>query len=346
MNSSEIAKLAHVSRTTVSRVLNGHGNVSEKTRARVEAVIHANNYFPDAAARNLVGKQNRVLGLFIVDLAAKQDSYTISRSHFFYDYIAYAIDIANRHGYNLMVTVVQEDNLEDIDRLFQSRTISGGILTGDHLDQDTLARFAAQGYKLVLYNQIRRSPAPSIISVNYDNYTCGYLAGQALVRHGHTRIAHVTGEMNKISVQDRLAGLEAALTEAGLSLDREHYLVHGAFNRRTGGFQATQTLLRNNQNHLPTAICAGSATMLMGAFEAIREAGLRIPEDISLIGIDEADAAVYTSPPLSVVATSCEEIAKTTVSHLITLVEKNTLPQREYIISDAALTLRSSIASL
>ena len=87
MNSSEIAKLAHVSRTTVSRVLNGHSNVSEETRQRIEAVIREHNYFPDAAARNLVGKQNKVLGLFIIDLAATQDEYTISRSQFFYDLV-------------------------------------------------------------------------------------------------------------------------------------------------------------------------------------------------------------------------------------------------------------------
>ena len=135
MNSSEIAKLAHVSRTTVSRVLNGHANVSDATRRRVEAVIRQHNYFPDAAARNLVGKQSKVLGLFIIDLAANHDAYTISRSQFFYDYIAYAIDITNRHGYNLLTTIVHADNMDDVDRLFQSRSISGGILMGDHLDR-------------------------------------------------------------------------------------------------------------------------------------------------------------------------------------------------------------------
>ena len=188
MNSSEIAKLAHVSRTTVSRVLNGHTNVSPETRERIEAVIREHNYFPDAAARNLVGKQNKVLGLFIIDLAATQDEYTISRSQFFYDYIAYAIDVANRHGYNLLTTVLHADNMQDIDRLFQSRTITGGILMGDHLDQTDLARFSARGYKLVLYNQVRRSPSPNILVVNYDNFKCGRLAGEALVERGHTRI--------------------------------------------------------------------------------------------------------------------------------------------------------------
>ena len=91
MNTDEIAKLAHVSRTTVSRVLNGHPNVSEKTRRHVEQVIQEHHFFPDAAARNLVGKQNQVLGLFIIDIGASQNEYTISQSQFFYDYIAWPL---------------------------------------------------------------------------------------------------------------------------------------------------------------------------------------------------------------------------------------------------------------
>ncbi|WP_295581236.1 LacI family DNA-binding transcriptional regulator [uncultured Oscillibacter sp.] len=345
MNSFEIAKLAHVSRTTVSRVLNGHSNVSEETRRRVEAVIREHNYFPDAAARNLAGKQNKVLGLFIIDLAANQDAYTISRSQFFYDYIAYAIDIASRHGYNLLTHIVHMDNMEDIDRLFQSRTITGGIIMGDHLDQTVLARFSARGYKLVLYNQIRRSPSSNILVVNYDNFKCGRLAGEELVRRGHVKIAHVTGEPNKLSVQDRLEGFEAALTAAGIPFDRERNLEYGAFNRRAGGYNATQRLLRRSWEDLPTALCAGSATMLMGTFEAIRDLGLRIPEDISLIGIDEVDTALYTTPPLSLVSTSCEEIAKVTVARLIELAEEGRVDTYDYVIPDVRLVLRESIRS-
>ena len=346
VKSSEIAKLAHVSRTTVSRVLNGHSNVSEETRQRIEAVIREHNYFPDAAARNLVGKQNKVLGLFIIDLAATQDEYTISRSQFFYDYIAYAIDIANRHGYNLLTTIIHEDNMQDIDRLFQNRTITGGILMGDHLEQNDLARFASRGYKMALYNQVRCSPAPNILSVNYDNFLCGKMAGEELVRHGHTRIVHVTGEPNKLSVQDRLDGFESALTAAGIAFDREHQLEYGAFNRRSGGYKATQRLLQRCWEDLPTALCAGSATMLMGTFEAIHDLGLRIPDDISLIGIDNVDTAIYTTPSLSLVSTSCEEIAMVTVARLIELVENGSVTPIDFVIHDVTLERRNSIRQL
>ena len=183
--------------------------------------------------------------------------------------------------------------MQDIDRLFQNRTITGGILMGDHLEQNNLARFASRGYKMVLYNQVRCSPAPNILLGELRQLLCGKMAGEELVRHGHTRIVHVTGEPNKLSVQDRLDGFETALTAAGIAFDREHQLEYGAFNRRSGGYKATQRLLQRNWEDLPTALCAGSATMLMGTFEAIHDLGLRIPDDISLIGIDNVDTAIY-----------------------------------------------------
>ena len=219
-------------------------------------------------------------------------------------------------------------------------------LIGNSLGQNTLAPVSASGYKLVIYNQIRRSPSSNILVVNYDNFKCGRLAGEELVRQGHTKIAHVTGEPNKLSVQDRLEGFQAALTAAGIPFDRSRYLEYGAFNRRSGGYEATMRLLERNQDDLPTALCAGSATMLMGTFEAIRDLGLRIPEDISLIGIDNVDTAIYTTPPLSIVSTSCEEIAKLTVAHLIELVEQGSSSCNDFVIPDVTLELRSSIRTI
>ena len=345
MNSTEIAKLANVSRSTVSRVLNNHPNVSARTRERIETIIQEQNYVPDAAARNLVGKQNKILGLFIIDVADDYDEYTICRSPFFYDYIAYSIDIANRHGYNQLITVVRKENIDDIDRLFRSKSISGGILVGDHLDSAILQDLVGQGYKMVLYNQIEKSCAPNVVVVNYDNFKCGRLAGEELVRRGHTRIAHVTGERDKLSVNERQRGLRAALNSAGLELD-ETYIENGCFNRVSGGYEAAKRLLRRNRDNLPTAICVGSASMMMGVFQAIKDMGLRVPEDISLISIDGQDLYKYMTPALSEVTTSCEKVAKVTVTRLVELLERGRLEYRDYEISDAELTQRESVLTL
>ena len=119
MNSAEIAKLANVSRATVSRVLNGHSNVSASTREKIERIMREHNYFPDEAARKLAGKSNQMIALFVIDFSSKPGEYTLTRSPFFYEFAGYAIDIANMHGYNLVTTIIHQENLSDIDRLYK-----------------------------------------------------------------------------------------------------------------------------------------------------------------------------------------------------------------------------------
>ena len=131
-----------------------------------------------------------------------------------------------------------------------------------------------------------------------------------------------------------------------MAFDREHQLDYGALNRRSGGYKATQRLLQRCWEDLPTALCAGSATMLMGTFEAIHDLGLRIPDDISLIGIDNVDTAIYTTPSLSLVSTSCEEIAMVTVARLIELVENGSVTPIDFVIHDVTLERRNSIRQL
>ena len=125
--------------------------------------MREHNYFPDEAARKLAGKSNQMIALFVIDFSSKPGEYTLTRSPFFYEFAGYAIDIANMHGYNLVTTIIHQENLSDIDRLFQSKSIAGGIIMGDILEQSFLANLSAQGYKLVLFHQIRHSPSPNIV---------------------------------------------------------------------------------------------------------------------------------------------------------------------------------------
>ena len=214
---------------------------------------------------------------------------------------------------------------------------------GDHVDQSVLARLAVHEYKLVLYNQVRRSPAPNIITVNNDNFRCGRLAGEALVNQGHRRIGLITGEINKITVQDRLDGFETALTCAGIPFDREKYLEHGAFNRRSGGYDAAMTLPQRNKDNLPTALCAASASMLMGRFSAICDCGLRVPEDISS---SASTRWIWPCTPRRRCLSwlhPANPPPKETVQRLIELVEIGNASQRDYVIPDVELYMRESV---
>ena len=346
MNSAEIAKLANVSRATVSRVLNGHSNVSASTKEKIERIMREHNYFPDEAARKLAGKSNQMIALFVIDFSSKPGEYTVTRSPFFSEFAGYAIDIANIHGYNLVTTIIHKENLSDIDRLFQSKSIAGGIIMGDILDQGFLANLSSQGYKLVLCHQIRHSPSPNILVVGLDNYKCGRLAGEELIRNGHTRIAHITGERHRIAVQDRLEGFINALTAAGLSFDKEHYLEYGEFYCNHSDYEATLRLLQRNLYCLPTAIFISSVLMQVGVMKALRDFGLRVPADISLICLDEVSADIYTDPPISVVSFSNEKYAKLAVTKLIELINCGSLPIHDYTISDCNVIRRESILDI
>mgnify|MGYP004471768653 CR=1 FL=1 len=129
--------------------------------------------------------------------------------------------------------------------------------------------------------------------------------------------------INKITVQDRLDGFETALTSAGMPFDREKDLEHGAFNRRAGGYDATMTLLQRNKDDLPTALCAASASMLMGAFAAIRDYGLRVPEDVSVMGVDGLPLSSFLVPRLATVRQTVSMLAKRSVEILLGNIERS-----------------------
>ncbi len=346
MNSSEIAKLAQVSRATVSHVLNGHPNVSAKTRAKVEAVMREHNYFPNEAARKLVGKNSRFFALFLIDFSSKPNEYTIMRSPFFHEFVGYAIDIANKHHYHLVTTVIRQDNLNDIDQLFQSGSIAGGIILGDILSQKMLAHIASCGYKLALCHQVRRSPAPNILVINQDNYKFGQIAAEAFLAKGHTRLAHITGESYRVAVQDRLEGFVHALTARGIPFDGEHYLTYGEFYPSNSAYETAYRFLERNRDRLPTGIFLASAMMRMGAVQAILDFGLRIPEDISLIVLDDANVEQASHAPISAVTASPGRYAMLAIEKLIELVEDRPLPAREFMIPDCELVSRGSVRDL
>ena len=139
MNSSDIAKLAGVSRSTVSRILNGYDDISYETRKKVEAIIKEYNYIPNSYGRGLAGKANRIIGLFIVDVDNwSEDNLVLSRSEVFSDFTAYASDIAHNLNYNILISIIDQKNYDDLPRLFLDKSICAGLIIGDTYDQETI----------------------------------------------------------------------------------------------------------------------------------------------------------------------------------------------------------------
>jgi LacI family transcriptional regulator len=344
MNSSDIAKLAGVSRSTVTRVLNNYDDIPEKTRRKVQAVIQKYGYVPNVAGQNLAGKRNRVIGVFIIDLY-NDDDFTICRSTVFYDYIAYAVDIAKRLGYNLLLSIVDSRNIGEVQRLLMNKSVEGGIIICDTFDQEVIDFLAGQGCKLCLHNQRERSDSPNIVNVNSDMMMGAYLATKELLDKGHRKVAHATDTFQKYTVAQCYNGLIQALNEYGLDFEKK-YLGFGAFHREEGGYKAVKEILRNNRGTLPPATMMASSDMSPGALEAVLEEGLRVPEDVSLIGVGSAAGIELTNPPISSTYIDHHGIASVMVSKLIELLDMGTLNEFNYTIKGTRLIQRSSVKDL
>ncbi|MGI6030248.1 MAG: LacI family DNA-binding transcriptional regulator [Eubacteriales bacterium] len=346
MNSSDIARLAGVSRSTVSRVLNNYDDIPEKTRKKVERVIQKYGYVPNASGQMLAGQSNHILGFFVADLVENDDNFTLCRSDVFTDLLGYAADIARNLHYNILISILTNHNTDELDRLLMGKSVSGAIIIGDTMDQAKLDLLADRGCKLCLHNQRPKSNHPNIINVNVGNYHFGYEAAKELLENGHRRIAMVTGTFQKYTVMERYRGFLAALDEYGIEFDDAHLLAIGEFHRTFGAYDATRELLERNADNPPTAIIVANSPMLPGVVQALTECGMRIPQDISVIGVGGSIYPAITSPPVTNLYHDISRIASVMVSKLIELVEMGQLDQNNFLLPECNLVRRDSIRNL
>lgn len=344
MNSKEIAKLAGVSRSTVSRVINNYSNVPDETREKVLEVIKQYNYVPHASARMLAGGKNRRLGLFIVDMDADLKGKQVSRSYYFSPFTSVIIDNSNKMGYTVVVSIVsQTKDFDHVKQLFYDKTINGGIFIGVSGDEQEIKNLIAEGYKVVLIDQYAKAEeaiySKSII-VNADNMNGAYEATKYLIGLGHREIVHVTGGKKQLSSLERLEGYRKALNEAGIPVQNK-WIVNGNF-KLDCGYKVTKKILSAGR---PTAIFYSNDSMAIGGIQAIEEAGLQIPEDISIIGFDDVELAKYLKPGLTTVRMDLFEMASVAINALINVMENEMNFSAEYVVP-VELMVRGSCKEL
>jgi LacI family transcriptional regulator len=340
MKSKEIAKLAGVSRSTVSRVVNNYTNVSNETKRKVAEIIKKYDYVPHASARTLAGKINKIIGVFIINITPSSEKFRIYRNIYFSPFTAAAIDYAGELGYNLLVSVINKNSdFEEARKLFYNKTIPGGIFVGANNDERKIFELIDSGYKIAIIDQEQDDDKTvgNHIVVNSDNLDGAYKATKHLIEYGHKEIAHICGDMNKFSGFKRLEGYKRAMSEAGLLIKKE-YVVEGDFTEDSGYECAKQILAGKNGI---TAIFASNDTMAVGAMRAIKEIGLKIPDDISIVGYDDIKIASYISPSLTTVRISILEIASIATGGLINFIE-NGINSSEYNTVSTELIVRES----
>ncbi len=329
MNLEQIAELSGVSRSTVSRVINNDPNVSDQTREKVMQVVRRVNYVPNAAARGLAAGRTHVIGLVI-----PMGVSTLFTDPYFPLLIQGVSAACNAREYSVMLWLAEpEYERRQIRQIMYSGLIDG-VIIASMLTNDSLVQALIDGD--LPFMLVGRHPTdPRVNYVDADNVNGARDGVRHLLRLGRTRIGLINGPQNMIAGVDRLAGYTLALRERGLIVQPE-LITDGGFSE-AGGYLAMQQLLPRQ----PDAIFAASDAMAMGALRALREAGLRVPEDVALIGFDDLPFAARAEPPLTTVRQPTHRMGAMTVETLIELIEQP--PSSPYhLILPTELVVRAS----
>ena len=278
----EVAKRAGVATMTVSRVINNSGYVSDATRAKVETAVAELGYVPNMLGPSLRFKQTNTLALVLTDITNPFWT-TVARG---------AEDAAHVKGYSVIFCNTDEspEKQEQYLTMLLKRRIDGILLAPACSSPDSVQLIQKQGIAVVVLD--RSVPVADVDMIRGDSSGGAHLLTQHLIDLGHTRIMMLTGPRDVSTSYERVTGFRQALQEAGLEPETDN-VVWGEYTHKSGR-KMTEQVLASDQR--PTAIFAANNFIAIGALRAIRDAGLRVPEDISLVSFDDLPEALTAEP--------------------------------------------------
>lgn len=322
MRSEDIAKLAGVSRSTVSRVINNYPNVPEATRAKVLRVIEQYQYEPNSFARALAGKRTDTIGLFAISMNEKENASRIYQNSYFAPIVDLVVDTANARGFYVLIhTVYSPEDFQKIKQAFLQKRIDGGILVGTQKDIELVRELVGQNAPLVLIDydiseiMAERLNKSHLAVINSMDYEGTVEAIEYLIGLGHREIGIIKGRMNTFSGRERYTAFVNTLRKYGLPV-REEFVLEGDFLKETA-YREAHRLTAGGK--LPTALFSSNDDMAIAAMEAFAEHGISVPEHLSLIGFDDVQLAAVISPKLTSVKLPIDDMAKAAVSKVIDL---------------------------
>lgn len=331
-NIREVARLAGVSVATVSRTLRSPERVLPETRERVNAAVEQARYRPNLMAVQFRSQKTGNLVILVPAIA----------NTFFARVISGAQKAAQAAGYRLLLCDTQ--GREDIERQFAELVYAhqaDGVIqlrAYDPFETATATEGAVIPPIVNACEVISNGPHPTI---SLDNLAAAKAMTEHLIALGHRRIGLIKGSRTSPLTLDRLAGYRKALREAGIRFDKD-LVCHGDFTLKAGFVGASKMLAIADR---PTAFFCENDEMAIGALKRIREEGLRVPEDISLVGFDDIPMANYCDPPLTTISQPAEAFGEKAVEMLIMLIDKKPIPER-HVVLPFELTPRASSAPL
>ncbi|MFC2053352.1 LacI family DNA-binding transcriptional regulator [Chloroflexota bacterium] len=335
--SQDVAKLAGVSRTTVSFVLNDVKGIqiSGGTRQKVLKAAEELKYVPNAAAQALASQRAKIIGLILT-----RSPHHIATDAFITQIVNGLLDVIHQHDMRLLFDIIEpEHQRKAYLQMARAKRIDGILLSGPRSDDDALKILGEEGFPTVLIGQL---PGTGFCSVDVDNRAAAKNAVAHLVNLGHDRIACITNaQPSYTAAADRLAGYKDALDEAGLNFD-ESLVRYGDFDVESGYVQMF-SLLEGGISF--TSAFVASDTVALGAKAAIRDHGFNIPHDIALVGFDDLPFSQYTDPPLTTVHLPVVKLAQQGCNMLIQILQNEHPPSQQTILSTKLVIRKSCGAS-
>lgn len=328
MDIRTIAKAARVSIATVSRTINNVPTVNPVIAKRVWQVIDELDYFPNTQARALVSGRSKLFGLIVSEIT----------NPFFPELIQGFEDIAVANGYEILVsfTNYEPKRMSHCIRRMLERKVEGVAVMTFGIEEPLLDQLAKRKVPLVFIDIGPTRPGISLLKVNYRH---GILqAVEHLAALGHKDIAFISGPVTLHSAQSRRSAFSSSMKECGIALNPA-WIIEGDHTLE-GGITSMELLLA--AKHRPTAVLCSNDMTAIGVLHKLYRAGLRVPDDLSVIGFDDIHIAEVTIPPLTTVQMSRFELARAAVTALRTYVEHPENSQREYNIQTDLIVREST----
>ena len=326
---SDVAKRAGVSIATVSRVINNGTNVNEVTRAKVLKAIKDLKYQPSRVAKRLRSKSvsSNLIGVLIPDI----------QNPFYVDVLRGIEDVTYENNYALIMCNFQQDEKKEklyLD-ILQSESVDGLIAAPAHENDAKVINLVKNGLPIVCFDRGLQGVDVDVVLVN--NRDGAYKAVDHLAKSGYKRIAHISGLVQLPSTQLRDKGYREALMDNGIDFDPE--LIKRGDSKHDSGVHLCEELL--SLPDPPDAIFTGNNLITLGALETIHKRGLKVPEDVAIIGFDDMYWSISLNPPLTAVYQPAYEIGRRCGELLIQRIKDPKRPTIQMILN-TQLMIRSS----
>jgi LacI family transcriptional regulator len=327
---SDIAQKLNVSTVTVSKALRGHPDISPETTKIIRKIADDLGYSPNLLARNLSSRRSNMIGVVIPKIA----------HHFFSSIIEHIYDFAFENNYEIILTVSQENadrQMKHIQTLLSMR-VDGMIISisQDTKDIEIFETIKSRGVPLVFIDRI--PDLEGVNKVRIDDYSGAKMAIEHAIGLGYKNIANFTGSLDINISRERLRGYKDALKAHGINVNPE-WIVIGDFSEK-GGYDSLMKLYQ--KKNLPDLIFTVTYPVALGVYEAAKELGLRIPDDIDIICFGNSITQNFLSPPLSCVDQPTKEIADNAMQLLLKNIDDREEFEPKQVVIDTELILRST----